>query len=112
MTLGATILGVGSNGKSTVFSGIVQDGDLFSGGVLTKLGQGTLTLTGSNLHTGAYRRFMRGTLIVANTAGSATGNGPVTVNAGTLGGNGIVSGAVTIGNDSGAGAFLTPAGGR
>jgi hypothetical protein len=35
----------------------------------------------------------------------------VTVGGGTLGGKGIVSGAVTIGTGSGSGAFLAPAGG-
>ncbi len=52
-----------------------------------------------------------GTFLVSNTTGSATGTGAVKVNAGTLGGSGIITGAVTIGTGSGAGAFLAPAGG-
>jgi autotransporter-associated beta strand protein len=110
VNLGSTIMGVGSNGKSTVLSGVVQDGDLFSGGVLTKLGQGTLTLSGSNLHTGGTT-VSAGTLIVANTAGSATGLGTVTVKGGILGGKGIIGGTVTVGTGSGSGAFLAPAAG-
>jgi len=46
--------------------------------------------------------------VVANTIGSGTGSGPVTVEAGTLAGRGIISGAVTIGTGSGTGAFLAP----
>jgi hypothetical protein len=47
-------------------------------------------------------------LKVANKTGSATGRGKVTVNAGTLGGPGTISGSVTIGTGSGAGAVLAP----
>jgi hypothetical protein len=50
-------------------------------------------------------------LLVTNTTGSGTGTGAVNVNAGTLGGSGIITGAVTIGTATGAGAFLAPAGG-
>src|SRR5262249_3549564 len=46
-----------------------------------------------------------------NQTGSGTGTGPVQVNAGTLGGSGIIAGAVTVGSGSGAGAFLAPAAG-
>ena len=49
----------------------------------------------------------KGTLVVANETGSATGAGPVTVNAGTLGGSGSVAGAVTVNT----GAILAPASG-
>jgi hypothetical protein len=45
---------------------------------------------------------------VSNTSGSGTGAGAVSVNAGTLGGSGIISGAVTFGTNSGTGAFLAP----
>ena len=46
-----------------------------------------------------------GTLIAANTIGSATGSGPVHVTRGTLGGNGSIGGAVTIGGGSGSAAL-------
>ena len=42
---------------------------------------------------------------MSNTIGSGTGTGAAAVNGGTLGGSGIISGAVTIN----AGAFLAPA---
>ena len=47
-------------------------------------------------------------LKVSNKAGSSTGTGAVKVNAGTLGGKGIIAGAVTVGTGTGAGAFLEP----
>ena len=47
-------------------------------------------------------------VLLSNRTGSATGTGAVKVNAGTLGGSGIIAGAVTVGTGSGAGAFLTP----
>src|SRR5262249_44683941 len=49
-----------------------------------------------------------GILLVSNRNGSGTGTGSVQVDAGTLGGRGIISGAVTVGTGSGAGAFLSP----
>ncbi|MGH8093109.1 MAG: hypothetical protein ACREIF_06520 [Chthoniobacterales bacterium] len=46
---------------------------------------------------------------MSNETGSGTGTGAVSVNAGTLGGSGTISGVVTIGTGGGAGAFLAPA---
>ena len=43
-----------------------------------------------------------------NQTGSGTGPGPVAVNAGTLGGRGIIAGPTTIGAGRGSGAFLQP----
>ena len=45
---------------------------------------------------------------MTNADGSATGSGAVQVNAGTLGGSGIIAGAVTVGSGAGASAFLAP----
>ena len=45
---------------------------------------------------------------MSNINGSGTGTGAVSVSAGTLGGSGIISGAVTIGTNSGTGSFLAP----
>jgi autotransporter-associated beta strand protein len=103
--LGARLLTIGSNNQSTTFSGVIQD----SGGV-TKSGTGTLTLTGANTYTGATT-VSGGTLQVNNNTGSGTGTGAVNVNVGTVGGKGIIAGAMTIGTGSGTGAFLAPAAG-
>jgi autotransporter-associated beta strand protein len=98
--LGARVLTIGSNNQSTTFSGVIQD----SGGV-NKRGTGTLTLAGNNLYIG-NTTVSGGVLEVSNRRGSGTGTGSVNVQAGTLAGKGIISGAVTIG--TGSGAFLAP----
>jgi fibronectin-binding autotransporter adhesin len=101
----------GSNDLSTTFSGTIQDsGDQRFPGSLKKIGRGTLTLSGANTYAGATT-VNQGGLVLENTTGSATGTGPVTVNAGTLGGSGIITGTVTVGTGSGSGAFLAPAAG-
>src|SRR5437667_2975263 len=104
--LGARLLTIGSNNQSTTFSGVIQDS-----GSLSKTGTGTLTLTGANTYTGTTT-VSAGVLGISNTLGSGAGTGSVNVQAGTLGGKGIISGAVAIGTGSGTGAFLAPAAGR
>src|SRR6266480_3510484 len=107
--LGANKLTVGTNNLSTTFSGLIRDGGIAggTGGSLTKIGRGTLSLTKANTYTGGTI-LRAGTLLVKNTTGSATGSGAVRVNAGTLGGTGKITGAVTVGTGSGLGAFLSP----
>jgi len=107
--LGALNLTVGSNNRSTNFSGLIQDGGRFggSGGSLTKVGTGTIVLRNSNAYTGGTT-INGGKLVVNNESGSGTGSGPVQVNAGRLGGRGIIAGAVTLGDGSGRGAILAP----
>jgi autotransporter-associated beta strand protein len=104
--LGADQLGVGSANTSTTFSGTIQDGSN-GGGSLSKLGTGTLTLSGANTYTGGTS-ISAGALVASNTSGSATGTGNVAVNGGTLGGGGTIAGAVMVGTGSNSGAILQP----
>ena len=61
-----------------------------TGQPLTKVGAGTLVLSGNNTYSGGTA-INSGKLLAINTTGSATGNGTVTVNSGgTLGGTGAV----------------------
>jgi autotransporter-associated beta strand protein len=105
--LGANNLTVGSNNLGTTFFGEI-DG---SGGSLTKIGSGTLVLSGANTYTGGTT-INSGKLIVSNKRGSGTGSGPVQVNKGTLRGRGTIGGGVTLGTGSGHGAVLSPGEGR
>jgi autotransporter-associated beta strand protein len=73
------------------FAGGIQNGN----GIL-KNGPGTLALTVASTYTGGTT-VNAGTLLVNNTAGSATGTGAITVNSGAiLGGSGIVSGSINV----------------
>lgn len=108
--LGSHNLTVGSNNLDTTFAGILQEeGGTATGsnGSLTKIGTGVLVLSGANTYQGGTT-VTEGVLRVTNVAGSATGTGPVQSNSGTLGGAGIITGAVTIGSGGGAGAKLEP----
>ena len=105
--LGALNLTVGSNNRSTSFSGLIQDAGQFGAGSLTKVGTGTIDLLNSNAYTGGTT-IDGGKIEVNNESGSGTGSGPVQVNAGRLGGRGIIAGAVTLGDGSGRGAILAP----
>jgi fibronectin-binding autotransporter adhesin len=107
--LGPVALAVGTNDRSTTFSGPIQDGG-FNGGIggsLIKVGNGTLTLSGANTYTGGTTIYS-GALVVNNLAGSATGKGPVEVQAGRLSGTGRIAGAVVIGSGNGPGALISP----
>jgi len=107
--LGARNLTVGSNDLTTTFSGVIQDGGAGggTGGSLTKLGRGILTLASANTYTGGTI-VSDGKLTVNNTTGSGTGTGPVQVLGGNLTGNGIIAGAVTVGGDNHTIAVLAP----
>lgn len=91
--LGSKTLSLGNLSLDDTLSGIIS-GD---SGSLVKIGDGTLTLTGENNYTGTTR-VNSGVLLVNGIQALATGD--VTVKAGaTLGGNGILGGAVTVEND-------------
>jgi len=103
---------VGTNNRSTTFSGVIRNGTTAThNGALVKVGTGTLTLTGANTYP-IGTTVEEGTLLASTSSGnSATGLGPVTIQAGIFGGSGPISGAVTVGTGSGTGAFLAPAAG-
>ncbi len=90
--LGANNLTVGTSNIGTTFSGVIQDGGQNggTGGSLTKIGTGTLDLTGTNTYTG-NTNINRGVLKVD---GSITSNTFVD-HGGTLAGTGTVQGDVT-----------------
>lgn len=103
--LGSKSLAVGGNNLSTIFSGIISDcgptgfdcanfglGGT-TGGSLTKVGTGTLTLTGINTYTGAT--IVNGGTLEVN--GSIASSSMVTVDVGgELSGIGIVDPAMTV----------------
>ncbi|HEU0209548.1 MAG TPA: autotransporter-associated beta strand repeat-containing protein [Candidatus Udaeobacter sp.] len=105
VSLAGHTLSIGNNNLSTTFSGLIQED-----GSITKVGTGTLTVTGANNYTGATT-VTAGTLRINNQTGSGTGTGNVKLNAGILGGQGIIGGLVTIGTGNGAGAVLAPSAG-
>ena len=93
VVLGAGRLTVG-DASDTSYSGVISG----AGGALTKMGSGTLTLGRASTYTGGTQ-IQNGTLLAMNGSGSATGTGGVTVAPGaTLGGNGFITGAVTVQN--------------
>ena len=107
--LGAVNLTVGANNLSTTFMGVLQDGGASeeSGGSLTKIGTGTLTLSNANTYTGGTT-VEDGALLVKSKQGSATGTGAIFINGGMFGGTGAVAGAVNIGGENGSAASFSP----
>ena len=87
--LGANTLTVGSNNLSTTFSGVIQNGAFGSGGSLTKIGLGTLILSGANTYTGGTK--INGGVLQVD--GSITSNTFVNYH-GTLAGTGTINGNV------------------
>lgn len=98
---GLTTYSIGGKNLSTVFDGSITNGGTgttASGTAITKVGTGTLTLTGISSHTGdtivqegtlqVDGQFIAGP--VANVASA------VTVNGGTLSGHGTLEGTVTV----------------
>lgn len=91
-----------SNSALTTFSGVISNSGPTGG--IAKLGFGKVVFSGSNVYSG-LTTIRAGTLLANNTAGSATSTGAVVVvSGGTLGGTGVILGAVT----NGVGATLQP----
>ena len=107
VTLGGNQLIVGGYIAGNNFRGLIQDGPNGSGGSLRKVGRAPFVLNRDNTYTGGTI-VDAGALEVRNNEGSATGSGPVQINAGILGGDGIIAGSVTVGASDSAGAFLEP----
>jgi autotransporter-associated beta strand protein len=98
---------IGARNTTNTYAGTIADAGVTS---LIKTGTGAFILSGANNTYSGGTTINGGTLIASNSAGSATGYGPVTVNAGgRLAGNGIIGGAVTV-NFGGAFAPGTPLG--
>ncbi len=82
---------IDTNGNNVTYANSIGGGGT---GSLTKMGAGTLTLAAGGTYTGGTN-LSAGTLNVTNTSGLAAGTGVLTVNGGTLTGNGSV-GPVTL----------------
>jgi rhamnogalacturonan endolyase len=88
---------IGAKNTTSTYAGTIADSGVTS---LVKIGTGTLILNGANNTYSGGTTVNNGTLQINNAAGSGTGSGAVTVNAGgTLAGSGIISGAVTVQNN-------------
>lgn len=82
----------GNNATGLTFAGIISG----TGTKLIKEGIGTLTLSGANTYTN-MTDITGGTLLIANTTGSATGTNSVTVRTGgKFGGTGTATGNVSV----------------
>ena len=95
---GTPTLTIGNNNVASTFSGVIKNtaGSL----AITKIGTGTLMLSGANTYSGPTT-LSAGTLLITNTC---AGPGTITCNGGTLGGTGTVAGVVKVNS----GATISP----
>jgi len=108
---GTVVYEVGALGRDSRFTGLILDGatgsTAFTKTGLTKVGSGTLTLSGANAYTGATT-VSAGALVVDGDQSAATG--ALTVAAGaTLGGAGTLGSAATVHGILAPGDATTPA---
>jgi len=88
----------GTNNSIGGAGNLIINAQISGTGGFSKVGNGTLTVSGSNIYSGTTT-ITQGNLSVTNTAGSATGSAGVNLNAAagsiaTLSGNGFIAGAV------------------
>jgi autotransporter-associated beta strand protein len=95
LAIGNNTISVGANNASTTFSGGISG----TGGNLTKVGSGTLTLSGSNSYTGATN-VSAGALLLSSAGSIAAGSAVIVQSAAAIGGDGTINGNLTL--DSGA----------
>jgi autotransporter-associated beta strand protein len=98
-TAGVTIA-AGGGTIDTTTNNVTYTGSIGNSGpgllaVMSNVGTGSLTLASPSTYTGGTL-ISSGKLNVTNTTGSATGTGAVNVSGGTLAGNGIITGPVTL----------------
>jgi fibronectin-binding autotransporter adhesin len=98
---GITLNGLGRINIPTGGNTLTYGGTIAGAGKFTKMGDGTMEVTGASSYAGGTD--INGRLLVNNTTGSGTGSGAVAVKvagalgaAGTLGGTGIIAGAVSV----------------
>jgi gliding motility-associated-like protein len=99
---GSPTISIGALNLSTTFGGIM------SGTMnVEKVGTGVLIFTGNNSYSGTTT-IKGGKLLLNNDPASGVFNSPLTVEAGSFGGTGKGTMAVTIGTGSGTGAIIEP----
>jgi autotransporter-associated beta strand protein len=105
-SIGLATLSIGADNTSTTFSGTINDG---AGGIsLTKIGTGTLTLTGANTYSGGTT-INAGTLAVSSDANLGAASGGLTFNGGTLQSGASFGSSRSITLNAGGGTFDTQA---